>query len=266
MARECITSSIDKSSLSRFLLATLQLQYVLRAKGARSMKAALTTIPKSTDAAFENILQRIEQQDTNTTMMACRALTWCYYARRPLHMDELRVAVVVEDGDSEQRDGEPATSIVDCCLSFIAHDSVTGKVSFVHPSVQRWFDNGPQRRILLQYNYLANTCLTYLNYDVFDVSIDLTMAEAVAKYFMPYPFYRYVAQFWGDHTRAAEQESAVQNAALAFLAAENRQTLMLQSAAIINNRRYCKGQTALHVAASCGLAALCHVLLNWNIK
>src|SRR5271154_1078914 len=171
MARECITSLICKSSLSRFLLAKLQLQYVLRAKGERHMKAALTTMPKTTDAAFKDILERIQQQHPDTTIMALRALTWCLYARRPLHMDELRVAVVVEEGDGEPRDGENSTSIVDCCLSFVAHHPSTGKVGFIHPSVQRWLDNEPQRRIILQYHYLANTCLTYLNFDVFDVSV-----------------------------------------------------------------------------------------------
>jgi hypothetical protein len=75
------------------------------------MKTALTTMPKSTDAAFKDILERIQQQHPDTTIMALRALTWCLYARRPLHMDELRVAVVVEDGDGEPKDGEDVTSI-----------------------------------------------------------------------------------------------------------------------------------------------------------
>ena len=268
MARECITALIDKSSLSRFLLAKLQLQYVLRAKGERPMKAALTMIPKSTDAAFKNILERIEQQDTNTKRIAYRALTWCYYARRPLWMNELQAAIVVEEGDSEARDEENATTIVDCCLSFIAYDSATGIVGFVHPSVQRWFADEPQKQSLLQFNYLAKTCLTYLNFDVFEASIDLQRMgdERVAEYVKPYPCYRYVAQFWGDHTRAVEEESTVQNMALVFLATENRRILMLRSTAGSENHFYTPGQTALHVVASRGLGALCHCLLNGNIK
>src|SRR5271170_2014954 len=260
MARECITALIDKSSFSRFLLAKLQIQYVLRAKGERPMKAALTTIPKSTDAAFKNILERIEQQDTNTKKMAYRALTWCYYARRPLWMNELQAVIVVEEGDSEVREEENPTTIVDCCLSFIAYDSATGIVGFVHPSVQRWFADEPQKQSLLQCNYLAKTCLTYLNFDVFEASIDLPTDDdeliydeegltdddkRVAEYVKPYPCYRYVAQFWGDHTRAVEEESTVQNMALVFLATENRRILMLRSTGIGENECCTPGQTAL---------------------
>jgi hypothetical protein len=235
------------------------------------MKAALTTIPKSTNAAFENILERIELQDTYTKTIAYRALTWCYYARRPLQMSELQAALVVEDRDSEARDEENATTIVDCCLSFIAHDWATGIVGFIHPSVQRWFSDEPQSLSLLQCNYLAKTCLTYLNFDVFDSSIDYPRYDIeegralVAEYIKPYPFYRYVAQFWGDHTRAAEKDSTVQNMALAFLAAENRQILMLRSMAISEDKWYLP-QTALGVAASRGLGALFRCLLNGNIK
>jgi len=234
------------------------------------MKAALTTMPKTTDAAFKDILERIQQQHPDTTIMALRALTWCLYARRPLHMDELRVAVVVEEGDGEPRDGENSTSIVDCCLSFVAHHPSTGKVGFIHPSVQRWLDNEPQRRIILQYHYLANTCLTYLNFDVFDVSVNDSKSvetnDILSKYVELYPFYRYVAQFWGDHTRAAEQESSIQNAVLKLLEAQNRLNLMLRCAAMIQNGTYAKGQTALHVAAFRGLALLCISLLNGNAK
>lgn len=261
MARECI-ASIKRGLLFRFLLATLQLQHVLREKGKRNMKAALTTIPKTTDAAFQNILNRIKKT-RHTATTARRALTWCYYTRRPLDMEELQVAIVVEDEDSEPREKENAGTIVDCCLSFIAHDSTTGKVGFIHPSVQRWFDNDPQRRFLLPHNYLAKTCLVYLNFDAFDVSID---ADNEAKIVGVYPFYGYVAQFWGDHTRDVEEDSTVQQAALMLIQAKNRQSLMLRIAAVIEHRFYATGQTALHVAASRGLASLCHLLLHGDVK
>jgi hypothetical protein len=249
------------------------------------MRAAMNTMPPTTDAAFENILKRIERQEHSSAIMAQRTLTWCYYARRPLQMDELRAALVVEDEDTELRDeAESASSIVDCCLSFIAHDLNTGEVRFIHPSVQRWLKDEPQRRILLQSCYLAKTCLKYLNFDVFDVQLPFapdrmshhaTQAllyartvpdPEVAQMVAAYPFYRYASQFWGDHTKKAEHEPAVQKAAIALLKAENRRILMQRTTTLIERVPYWTGQTPLRITARLGLVALCNILVNETVK
>ena len=102
------------------------------------MREALNELPSTPDEAFENILRRIEQQDHCAAATAKRTLTWCYYSRRPLQMDELRQTLVVEDDHkSLKTKGKSATSIVDSCLSFVAHNQSTGEVRFIHPSVQR---------------------------------------------------------------------------------------------------------------------------------
>ena len=224
------------------------------------MREALNELPSTPDEAFENILRRIEQQEHRAATTAKRTLTWCYYSRRPLQMDELRQALVVEDTHRALKSsGKTATSIVDCCLSFITHDQSTGGVRFIHPSVQRWFKGEPQNQKLLTHDYLAKTCLTYLNFDVFGTfgTFDVPINYSIIKVITPYPFLKYATRFWGDHTREAQQDPTVQKAAWALLEAENRRNLML----IVANDGYPKRQTALHVAASCGLAALCHSLL-----
>jgi hypothetical protein len=236
------------------------------------MKAALTTIPKTTDDAFQNILERIEQ-DPNTATTARRALTWCYYTRRPLDMEELRQAIVIEDEDGEPRGEENAGTIVDCCLSFIAHDLTTLKVGFIHPSVQRWFEREPQNQKLFTHTYLAKTCLTYLNFYIFDVVIndDGGYSDFMDKYIGPYPFYRYAAQFWGDHTRGeAEKDRDIQRAVLSLLASENKKDSMLQMETYANSNQgkisFTKGQTLLHVIAKNGLATICNRVLSRRIN
>jgi hypothetical protein len=271
MPKECITFSTDETLPFRFLLASLQLQHVLRAKGEDNMREALNELPSTPDEAFENILRRIEEQERHSATTAIRTLTWCYYSRRPLKMDELCQALVVEDDHhSLKSNGKSATSIVDSCLSFVTHDQSTGEVRFIHPSVQRWFNREPQNQKLLARDYLAKTCLTYLKFDVFDVPIyvsrGLSRRDLMAQYVGPYPFYRYAAQFWGDHTRETEQEPAVQRATFAFLEADNRRTIMLQTAAVLDRIRYTPGQRELHVAASNGLAAVCLKLVNGDVK
>src|SRR5271154_4503669 len=192
--------SMDGSLQSRFLLAFLQLQHVLRETGKGNMREALKTIPSTTDEAFDKILDRIEAHGPSSAKMALRTLTWCYYARRPLKMEELCEALVVEDGDHELRRNENSpTSIVKGCLSFITHDQSTGEVRFVHPSIQRWFKEERQNQKLLPPDYLAKTCLTYLNFDVFDVpngdSKEIEPGALIGQYNVPYRFYRYATEF-----------------------------------------------------------------------
>src|SRR5271170_4262482 len=275
--RGCITLSIDKFLFSRFLLASLQLKYILGEKDKNDMREAMKELPSTLDDAYEDIFQRIEKQTLRSVVTAKRTLSWCYYSRRPLHVDELGHALVVEYDDCDLRgEGKSVTTILDCCLSFVTHDQYTGEVRFIHPSVQRWFDNEPQNQKLLGHEYLARVCLTYLNFNVFD-TIDLANlppwynmvygpGDAVAKYLGSYPFYRYAVQFWSDHTREVEQAQTVQNATLLLLEADNRRTLALRIASYISRTGDVSGQTALHTAAACGLGAICQLLVNGLVR
>jgi hypothetical protein len=58
--------SAERGLPFRFLLASLQLEHVLLAKGPRNMRNALDKVPLTTDKAFEGILKRIEQQEEGT--------------------------------------------------------------------------------------------------------------------------------------------------------------------------------------------------------
>jgi len=258
-------------------------KYILGEKDKNDMREAMKELPSTLDDAYEHIFQMIEKQTPRSVLTAKRTLSWCYYSRRPLHVDELGQALVVEYDDRDLRsEGKSVTTIVDCCLSFVTHDQHTGEVRFIHPSVQRWFDCEPQNQKLLGHEYLARVCLTYLNFNVFD-AIDLANlpprryrdfdpGAAVAKYLGSYPLYRYAAQFWSDHTREVEEVRTVQNAALLLLETDNRRNLALRILSYISETggvsgdRSGSGQTALHVAAACGLVAICQLLVNGLVR
>jgi len=264
------------------------------------MKKALERMPTTIDDAFRKILERIEtSQDPDSATTAIRTLTWVYYARRPLQMKELREALVVEDGDHDQReDAISADSIIDCCLSFITHDH-NGEVRFIHPSVQRWLDEEPQHGKLLPEIYLANTCLTYLNFDAFDKQIecldnnddnddnndnndnddnddndDLIDSDdgedqeepALERHLICYPFHGYSSQFWHYHTRNVEDDPKIQEIAFDFLQSEAKRSLMLQIDEVLfvgfHLFRLAEDATVLHFAARFGLLTLCDILLN----
>ena len=232
----------------RFLLASLQLEHVLRAKGNRNLRNALETMPSTTDKAFEGILERIERQEPGTANTAFRALTWCYYASRPLNIIELCDYLAVEDEQpNENNDRDSLSSVIDCCMSFITYNpgELYSKVRFIHPSVQRWFEREPQHQNLLSHAYLAVTCLTYLTLHI--------------PGFPDWPFNAYAAVNWDYHTRKTEHEPAVQKAAFMFLREIHDQKCWHKLPQYVLMR---EGFSILHFLASNGFATLCKILLN----
>jgi hypothetical protein len=152
-------------------------------------------------------------------------------------------------------------------LSFLTDDY--GKISFIHPSVHRWFGNGPQHGKLLSEGYLAKTCLTYLNFDVFEEIKTLDIMRSPEKYF----FANYAFQFWEDHTRNVEEEVEVQELAFHFLQSMKRRNLIMNMTQGFWSRagflfppfgsgEHEYGLPVLHFVAGLGLTSLCKILLN----
>src|SRR5271170_5570231 len=237
------------------------------------MKKALETMPMTLDDAFRRILERVESQDPMSATTALRTLTWVYYARRPLTIAELGEALVVEEGDPNRREDAiiESISIIDCCLSLITHDQE--RVRFIHPSVPRWFDEEPQHGKLSE-SYIAKTCLTYLNYDVFDSrppGYDIGARHSFSRrYTERHVFSRYASQFWHDHARNVEDKVDVQELAFLFLGSENKRRSMLIVAQdceprgdrLLASIDYADSLPVLHFLAARGLTTFCHILLN----
>jgi len=223
-------------------------------------------MPSTPDDAFRKILERIEKQESNTAGTAKQTLAWLYYARRPLKMEELCDALSIEDNDHDRKDNYiDAIDIVDCNLSFVTHDESTGEVRFIHPSVERWFNDEPQHGKLLPRRDLAKKCLTYLAFDEFNSPCP--NSESMEKRTQKYKFSLYAAQFWGLHTRGeAENEPDIQRTVLSLLASENKRNSMLQMETYANSSWgdifFTKGQTLLHVIAKNGLATICRFILD----
>src|SRR5277367_562253 len=99
MRRECNIQPRYLLIYARFLLAELQIEYVLNKKEARAMEKALDSLPTTLDKAYEDIMNRMERK--NTKEFALRVFTCVLNAERTLHIDALRELLVVEVGDKE---------------------------------------------------------------------------------------------------------------------------------------------------------------------
>ncbi|CCX33867.1 Similar to hypothetical protein TRIATDRAFT_305868 [Trichoderma atroviride IMI 206040]; acc. no. EHK48124 [Pyronema omphalodes CBS 100304] len=84
-----------------FLLLALQIETVIDQTTIRKRRAALKTIPKGLDSAFEATISRIKAQSRAKSELAMDVLKWSFFAERPLELLELQHALATSPGDTE---------------------------------------------------------------------------------------------------------------------------------------------------------------------
>ena len=181
----------------RFLLTALHIKAILRdAKVARRRKALK---PIKDGAGLGNgygaMLGRIKAQGEENTKLAMAALTWVCHSERPLQVDELCHALVVEIGGTDY-DPENVPSIgtlLDCCHGLITVDTEASTVRLIHSTFREYLCSHPAL-FIKPHSILAETCLTYLNSrQVKNLTPDsLPPSQST-------PFLKYCARYWGAH-------------------------------------------------------------------
>jgi hypothetical protein len=194
-------------------------------------------------------------------------LTWIFHAARPLQMDELRIALDVEDEDPTIVD-EPQLSnedIIEMCQSLVVFEESSGVVRFVHPTVQEFLVTCNLSDI-----NVARTCLIYLEKTISDdINLDEGSMDIQLK---EHRFCRYSAQFWGFHLRGeAEELPEIQKTVNRLLSSEGRRNFLAQMKRYLRlGRFYTKeprsGQAVLHIMAANGLAFLCRKVLEITLN
>ena len=107
-----------------------------------------------------------------------RALSWVAYATRTLRVDELLVAISIEDGDCGLSNGDMHSlgDLLDLCNGLIVTDEHNKYVRLVHFSARNYLDRRNSARTgsetvisskITRDIYHAKTCLTYLSFDIF---------------------------------------------------------------------------------------------------
>jgi len=227
----------------------------------------LGSLPTSVHNAYRRLLDRtIEDKE-----YVFKILGWIYHARRPLRMNELREAIVVEpDHKTLNLDFLPSPGrLLQCCEGLVVWERTSDTVRFLHSTVKDFIDEEAPP-ILLPVDYITRICFTYLSFDDFEGG-PCADEESMRKRVHKYNFSRYAAQFWVLHTKGeAENEPDIQRAVLSLLASENKRHSMLQLETYANsiwgNISFMKGQTLLHVIAKNGLATICRFILDERNK
>lgn len=262
----------------RFLLAKLQMEYILSPRSVLLQMKRFETVPKGLYEAYSSVIERIEKSGRDGDAdVAMRIISWIYHARRTLRMDELLEALVVDEYSQDanlELDAEldaileyklTPPEIVETCKGLVLFEETSGSVLFSHETVNGFIKELGQTLRLPSKTRLAKTCLIYLGSNVFHAPCPNAEAFQVRR--KKYKLSLYASQYWVDHIRGdSESEKEVQNAIWGISESvgkwESMHQLRIYSESSWGMFVSYTGMSILHVIAANGLAMICRCLLD----
>ena len=228
---------------------------------------ALNKLPEEQDQAYNDLIERIRNQNDDYADLAMKALLWIVNAKRPLKMEELIYAIAIEPGDiSLDTDGVSDSSLVlSVCAGIVTFEPESRIVGLVHYTAQEYlarrgpdiFPDAQQEMTLI--------CLTALS---FQAARNHYYDEETSQGNAHLQLSRYAVPYWADHMRDGPDESTCQELALEFVCSQGKlamETVRLQGARILNLlelQRLSYATTGLCVLAALGLDSAMTSLLN----
>ena len=234
-----------------FMWARLVVNSVLslerKREGLEKMKQKIDATPPDLDELYNDLVRSMEDKPTSLTMFR-----WICFARRPLTLDELRWAMIVDPG-CQQRSLQKCRNIENYggdsketierinALSYGLAETVPSSntliVQFIHQTVQDFFvDKGllalddslevapsnlsstsvdKDSLIVGQAHYqLSRTCIRYLAMEEIAQSTISNRAVLVSAF----PLLDYAATSWVVHVQQSEAKNVSQNDLLSYLA------------------------------------------------
>ena len=212
------------------------------------------------DKAYKDVMERINRQQPGFRQLAEKVLSWITCAKRPLTTSELQNALATEISDSvlNKDNLERTERMVSVCAGLATVDEESGIIRLVHHTAQEYFERTKERWFPDAESEITKTCITYLSFSDFNTGL-CTTDEQFEVRIRENALYRYEAENWGHHARAAS--IATDQLVLHFLEWETKLAACTQ--AMLTLKRY-TGQgrrsqnvpqhmIGVHVAAYFGL-------------
>ena len=247
------------------------------------VKATLSSLSADLGQAFENTIQRIEDEPRNRRRVATEALMWVSHARRPLRVDELCHALATKLGDTEldQDDLLPPRAIVESCSGLLVLDDESSTIRLVHYTLKDFLHSRGAQLLRQEETHITQVLITYLCFnEVSDSTTKETQkgnkgSDNDDELLICLPsFLEYAATNWGHHAKISKS-SEINELALAFLENAPKLASAMQSRAppLIHPEefnhhqapwegRHRRKRSALHVVAEFGLVELLGLLLD----
>lgn len=212
-------------------------------KAIRRALGSLPTGSNAYDSAYEEAMNRIEDQNRDKRDMAKKTLLWITCAKERLTKPELQEALAVEIGETKlDRDNLPnMDDVASVCAGLVTIDEESDVVRLVHWTTQDFFERTRDKWFEDAESHIAEVCLTYLRFERFrggmkDVQrldqitsihpVIRKIAGHISEQVDPFrlwtmwkdchlPFYRYAAGNWASHVRNASMQTHDQ--VIAFL-------------------------------------------------
>ena len=139
-----------------------QLTYVCQWFLASRIRKALQYLPPALHSAYDEVFSRIQLKGLETERLAFKTLGWLFHAIRPLTVDELLQALVLEDmpHHTEEEDHLAIGLVLECCMGLIVLQTSDFTVRFSHYSIFEYLrERGDLISISLD---IAQSCVKYL--------------------------------------------------------------------------------------------------------
>ncbi|KAF4957091.1 hypothetical protein FSARC_11400 [Fusarium sarcochroum] len=257
--QEEIKIKILESVQGMFLLARLHLDSLV---GKRSPKAVRTILEnlssnsnasKAYDTAYNDAMERIQDQIADRASLGKEALMWISCAKRLLSPLELQHALAIES-ESQEFDEENLSEIEDilsACAGLVTVDENGNTIRLVHFTTQEYFERTQGHWFPRAASELTIKTMTYLSFDLspdrsssnFDESClglenvndnqdddkKNSNNNGLGAVFQHYPFCKYASMCWGEYALdAPEMIGAVKE----FLASERN----VRTAVLVRHR------------------------------
>ncbi|KIW12585.1 hypothetical protein PV08_09863 [Exophiala spinifera] len=261
-----LAGEIEKVVVERaknmFLLARLQLDSLQEKCTPKAVRKALAMLPNDLDGMYDETLLRIENQSKDYKELALQILEWIVFAVRPLTVNELQIALAVENGtqeidESNFVDPELLTSV---CAGLVILDQASSVIRLVHYSTQEYFRRMRLSRFANAQFHIGSTCLTYLSFREFaDGACSNDRAGRVRM--RKHRLLHYAAQHWGDHCRD-DSERELKTQIFQFIDNEAQVSSAVQVMHLTAPTRFPEIMSRLHLAAHFGLEETVETLLQ----
>ena len=251
--------------VSRFLLAVHQLERICASDSVKEIKDTLTTMPNAMTEMYTQSLERIAKQPESRRKRGRRILAWIFKAYRPLSVNELLHALVVEECDEPPRQLDRSALVqpkvlLDECAGLVTIERSSQTVRFMHATTHEFISALENEFMTSADRNILKACINYMSFKAFargpsasDEDLNLRLRE--------YPFFTYSTQFWGRHLAKAE-DAELEKMTLKLLDSKEVMMAINQVAHLSNfkfpgySQLFPKQVTPLHLASSFGLLSM----------
>ena len=271
-----IATSLQTKSSGMFRWVQCQLDSISTLQTVKAIRMALNELPVGLDETYGRILRKVSHRDAEFVR---KILLWLSFSILPLKLEEVHEAIAIEqdidDLDEDNKLSDPQDILALCQSLVVLSDQ--GYVTLAHLSVRDYLMSGKIQDDDRLSVYamsgnaanleLANDCVTYLNFKVFDDGPSPS-AEDYALRLHRYPLLKHAAIAWAYYyIRVRSPSQALHDKVLQFFGLTSRNTFMswiqiLTGDYVFKWNLYAPFATSLYYASSFGLSDIVQELVD----